>query len=683
MGVYILCAICANFGRMKRGLILMLHTLKAKILIRILITILTGVIAIGVVSGVLSYTSSVDTLRQTMSEIARQADGRFSNRLNITKSIVTELGLDYRFSDSTSTTEDKLTVLASRAHQYEAVDYGFIDRDGFTHNASNESSDFKQSPYYARVIGGESFITVPSQTNGEWRMYVMAPIREGGMDEGAVVGAVYLALPGDYISNLMGNLKVGDSGISYVIDGEGTYIGHLDFDTYVATKTNYIQNPTPDTTVAATLQKNALDHFKISDEVIFEEYKMYGTQKFGVFTELDGTDWTLIITTEVNEWLDETYMCIGIIAGIAVVLVIVAVCICIALANSIVNPIKKTLTVMKSVADGKLNVTIDHVAKDETGQLAAAINGTIASLNSYVAEISRIAKEIARGNFDVHQRIEFRGDFEHIIDALNNITDQLSETMEQIDIAASQVNQGATQISDGATSLASGTTEQASSIEELASIIATLNDKVALNATNAADANQKAALAGKKIDQSNEHMQDMIVAMNNISEKSNEISNIIKTIEDISFQTNILALNAAIEAARAGASGKGFAVVADEVRNLASKSAEAAQSTTELIQQSIEAVESGSEIANETAEALSASVEVTNQTVKLIDEISAASKEQASMIEQVNVGVDQISSVVQTNAATAEQSAASSEELNGQAAELQNLTSKFILKKKH
>ncbi len=661
----------------------MLHTLKAKILIRILITILSGVIAIGVVSGVLSYTSSVDTLRQTMSEIARQADGRFSNRLNITKSIVTELGMDYRFSDGTSTTEDKLTVLASRAHQYEAVDYGFIDKDGFTHSSSNESQDFKQSPYYARVIGGESFITVPSQTNGEWRMYVMAPIREGGMEEGAVVGAVYLALPGDYISNLMGNLKVGDSGISYVIDGEGTYIGHLDFDTYVANQTNYVLNPTPDTQVAASLQKEALDHFKISDEVIFKEYKMYGTNKFGVFTEIDGTDWTLIITTEVSEWLDETYMCIIIIAGIAVVLVLIAVIICVVLANSIVNPIKKTLTVMKAVADGKLNVTIDHIAKDETGQLAVAINGTIASLNSYVGEISRIAKEIAAGNFDVHQRIEFRGDFEHIIDALNNITDQLSETMEQIDIAASQVNQGATQISDGATSLASGTTEQASSIEELASIIATLNDKVALNATNAADANQKAALAGKKIDQSNEHMQDMIVAMNNISEKSNEISNIIKTIEDISFQTNILALNAAIEAARAGASGKGFAVVADEVRNLASKSAEAAQSTTELIQQSIEAVESGSEIANETAEALSASVEVTNQTVKLIDEISAASKEQASMIEQVNVGVDQISSVVQTNAATAEQSAASSEELNGQAAELQNLTSKFILKKKH
>lgn len=682
-GIIYVCTIvayiyCANFGKNEKGFYTMFHTLKAKILFRILITILAGVAAIGIVSGVLSYTSSIDTLKQTMSVIAEQADGRFSNRLNIMKSIMTELGMDYRFSDSTSTKEEKLAVLESRAHQYGAIDYGYIDENGFTH----DDVDFKQASMYSQIMSGESFFTAPIQQGGEWRQYVFAPIREGGIESGAVVGAVYLALPGNYVSDLMGNLKVGNSGISYVIDKDGTYIGHMDFDKYVATQTNYIKNPTKDTETAAQLQKSALDHFEISQDVIFEQYRMDGTQKFGVFTEIDGTDWMLIITTEVNEWLDETYKSIFIIIGIAAVLVLVAIVICTATANSIVNPIKKTLTVMKAVSDGKLNISIDHMAKDETGQLAVAINGTINSLNSYVGEISRIAKEIANGNFDVHQRIEFRGDFEHIIDALNNITDQLSETMEQIDIAASQVNQGATQISDGATSLASGTTEQASSIEELASIIATLNDKVASNASNAADANQKAALAGKKIDQSNAHMQDMIKAMNNISEKSNEISNIIKTIEDISFQTNILALNAAIEAARAGASGKGFAVVADEVRNLASKSAEAAQSTTELIQQSIEAVESGSEIANETAEALSASVEVTNQTVKLIDEISAASKEQATMIEQVNVGVDQISSVVQTNAATAEQSAASSEELNGQAAELQNLTNKFVLKKK-
>ncbi len=655
----------------------MFNTLKAKILFRFLVMILAGVIAIGVVSGVMSYTSSIDTLKQTMEVIAIQGNGRFSNRLNISKSILTELGMDARFSDPASTKEEKLAILENRANQYDAIDYGYIDSNGF----SDDGQDFKQSSVYPQITSGSAVFTAPIQIGSEWRQYVFAPIREGGMEEGAVVGAVFLAYEGNFISNLMSNLKVGSTGVSYVIDQEGTFIAHTQYDKYVTAQINYIKNPISGTEEVAKLQQNAINHFKNNSDVIFEQYNTQGANKFAVFTSIDGTDWTLVITTEVNEWLDETYMSIIVIACIAVALVIIAIIVCTMTANSIVNPIKKTLTVMDAVSEGNLGVSIDHQSKDEIGQLAVAINGTISSLNGYVGEVSRICQSLSDGNFNVHREIEFKGDFIQIINALDTASDKLSETMEQIDIAASQVNQGATQISDGATSLASGTTEQASSIQELASIIATLNDKVNNNAENAAEANKKALLAGEKIDQSNDHMKDMIVAMTNISEKSNEISNIIKTIEDISFQTNILALNAAIEAARAGASGKGFAVVADEVRNLASKSAEAAQSTTELIQQTIDAVESGSNIANDTAEALNASVEVTNQAVQLIEEISTASKEQAAMIEQVNVGVDQISSVVQTNAATAEQSAASSEELNGQAAELQNLTSKFKLKK--
>ncbi|MCM1165882.1 MAG: methyl-accepting chemotaxis protein [Lachnospiraceae bacterium] len=659
----------------------MLNTLKGKILSRILLLIIVGVAAIGIVGCVLNFTSSNETLQETMTVIAEQCDARINARLTQTKYVLAEIGMDSRFSDPNVTKDERTAILKSRESMYGANSSGYVNSAGMSDSGIDFANNASLSTTFNRAMAGETFFTAPTEQYGDWTVYVFAPVRQDGMDNGAVVGVVYLGFGGDFLSNIVADIRVGDTGVTALLDGSGTIIGHADH-SLVTSQVNYIKSSDSAHKDVADLQSRALKHFETSQDIFFEKYKDSGVSKFGAFTEIDGTDnWMLVLTTGANEWLQGTYTAIIITVVLAVAAVIVGAAICIATANSIVNPIKKIVAVMNEVADGRLNVNIDHQSKDETGQLARSINSTVGALNGYTTEISRICQELSAGNFNVHRQVEFHGDFTQIIDALDSLSDNLSDTMEHIDIAAAQVSQGATQISDGATSLASGTTEQASSIQELASIISTLNDKVAANAANAADASSKAEVAGEKIEQSNQHMGEMVGAMNHISEKSNEISNIIKTIEDISFQTNILALNAAIEAARAGASGKGFAVVADEVRNLAGKSAEAAQSTTDLIQQTINAVGNGSKIANETAEALNASVEVTRQIVTLIEGISAASKEQATMIEQVNVGVDQISSVVQTNAATAEQSAASSEELNGQAAELQALTQKFVLKK--
>ncbi|WP_303868505.1 methyl-accepting chemotaxis protein [Acetobacterium wieringae] len=348
--------------------------------------------------------------------------------------------------------------------------------------------------------------------------------------------------------------------------------------------------------------------------------------------------------------------------------------------DAVIAPIEEASATLTQLSQGNLHTQMSGDYRGDHAQIKEALNRTINFLNQYVSEITSTLEEMGRGNLSQEITSDYLGDFQAIKTSLNDINTNLSTTMTDIDVAAGQVEVGARQISDGGQALAQGTTEQASSIQELTASIEEVAGETKKNAIRANEANERAIEVRTNAEVGNTQMTKMIAAMSDINMSSNDISKIIKVIDDIAFQTNILALNAAVEAARAGQHGKGFAVVAEEVRSLAARSAEAAKETTGLIEGSIDKVNLGTKIADDTAISLKEILDEIEKVTGLVGDIAQASNEQASEIAQITQGIEQVSQVVQTNSATAEESAAASEELTGQAEMLKEMVGAFKLK---
>lgn len=354
------------------------------------------------------------------------------------------------------------------------------------------------------------------------------------------------------------------------------------------------------------------------------------------------------------------------------------------ISRGISKPINKCVDRLVLLEQGDLKTPVpESNSEDETGILLNSLNNTVGGLQAIIGDVSVLLSEMAQGNFDVHSQVpdKYVGEFQALRESMLKLSIDMSDTLGQIDQSSNQVAAGSDQVSSGAQALSQGATEQASSVEELAATINEISNQVQQTAENSDEASIQINNTGTEVNLCSQQMNELISAMDEISVNSNEIGKIIKTIEDIAFQTNILALNAAVEAARAGAAGKGFAVVADEVRNLASKSAEASKNTAVLIENAVKSVGKGTKIAEDTAESLNKVVVSSNAVVEIAGKITEATKMQADSITQVTTGIDQISSVVQTNSATAEESAAASEELSGQAQMLKNLISRFKMRK--
>lgn len=391
-----------------------------------------------------------------------------------------------------------------------------------------------------------------------------------------------------------------------------------------------------------------------------------------------GTDWTAVVACDAKEFLGNAFIAVLVMIITTTISFVVGALVISKFVKRIIVPLNAINGKILDMEQGKLSGdAIEVHTGDELETLADAVNSMAAYTNTIIKDIEAVSAKLAAEDLTAEPAADYIGDYAPIKSALYGIINSTSDVIRQIGASSKLVSDGSSKMSDNSTTLSQAATEQAATVEELNASIVEISSNISANADSAGKAKVLADDCMKIVDEGNVKMTDMLHAMEEINETSSQIANIIKTIEDISFQTNILSLNASIEAARAGEAGKGFAVVAGEVGQLAGKTAEAAKNTTALIKTSLTAVENGTVMANETAKMLSKIVSETDDTAKVIDKIAAASQEQADSVKQILVGMDQISTSVQMTSGSSAECAASAEELSGQAKVLLDLVQRF------
>ncbi|QHI73357.1 methyl-accepting chemotaxis protein [Aminipila terrae] len=654
-----------------------MKSIKCKILTAIILLVSVSLILVGGTSVFLNYNSTMSLLEQIMKESAGLASDRVSKELVAYQNIATEAGSIARLAKPETPIADKKSIIDQRTKTYGFQRGNILDSSG---KSIFDGNDYSDREYFKVAMEGSPFISKPivSKITGELTVIIAAPLWESGVPGTKVVGVVYFVPKETFLNDIMASINISKNSQAYIIDDSGDTVADVSLE---AIKNN--ENIEKMAKTDKSLQELADLHVKMKEgKAGFDTYKIHGVKQILAYEPIKSREgWTLGITAPVKDFMAATTQSVIATVILLTLAMLVSVLIALKVANKISNPIMACTKRLTQLAEGDLKSDIPEITtSDETGILAGATGKIVKDLNDIISDLARQLAGIANGDLTMVSMVTYPGDFAQLQRSLESVFNDLNQTLDQINQAAEQVAAGAEQMSAGAQALSQGTMEQASSIEELSATITEISDKVAGNADISKFANQISKETGSEVQNGNHHMLEMVRAMNEISETSGEIGKIIKTIEDIAFQTNILALNAAVEAARAGQAGKGFAVVADEVRNLAQKSAEAAQNTTALIESAVSAVKNGMETADDTAKSLEVIVEKVGGVTEQINKITDGSVEQADSINQVTQGVDQIASVVQTNSATAEESAATSEELNAQAQMLKSLVEKFQLR---
>ena len=654
-----------------------MKSIRTKITLCLMLTVLTALLPVGAVSISLNYSNTIATVDKMMSESATLAAERVEQELTAYKNVAMDTGCIPQLTDESVSTDEKRSVIDERVAMHGFKRGNIVGADGISIFDGNDYSDRE---YVKQAMQGNIYVSEPliSKVTGELSIMVAAPLYEDGIQGAGIAGVVYFVPQETFLNDIVSSISVSENSRAYMINKSGDTIADITLDTIT------VQNIEAEAQSDGSLKDLAEIHSAMREgRNGFGSYRGAEASMFQAYAPVGGTDgWSIAVAAPQSDYLATTYAGIAINVAVIIASIIVSIVVALKLANNIGAPMKACAERMRLLVEGDLESPVPEVkSMDETGMLATSTAELVKGLSTIIRDIGYLLNEMANQNLDIQSshREAYVGTFQNILISMRNLKVELSDILRQINRSSDQVSDVSSQVSNSAQNLSQGSVEQASSVEELAARISEISDQVKDTADGALEVRSQSHQVGQEASACNQQMQELMDAMGKIQNSSDEIGKIIKTIEDIAFQTNILALNAAVEAARAGSAGKGFAVVADEVRNLASKSAEASKSTAVLIEHSTSAVHTGTEIARHTADTLLGVVERMQSVVGSIDRIASVSNEQSNAVQQVTQGISQISSVVQTNSATAQESAAASEELSAEAAALKQLVGKFTL----